>query len=233
MKELMILGGFHFEGTYDAKQTEGKDKLEEMQGEIDELIEKMAKFKPTKVFVEVEKTRQNELDQWWGMYQEGKLKSQKNEVFKVAFPIAEKCGSKLLAIDWMEQGAATIPCGEAMAELEKYTDLKKEIEQYEIPVSNISDGIIKNFKHLNAKEVSDNQKAYYVNYARIGVDKYYGMGWLIWWYQRNLNIFANMSDKIEDGDRAMLLIGAAHKGILEEFFEDSKTVKLVDPLQYL
>ncbi len=102
-----------------------------------------------------------------------------------------------------------------------------------MPAVDLNNGIIANYKMLNSKKVADDTKAYYINYARIGVNDYYGMGWLIWWYQRNMNIFANISDALEDGDRAILIIGAAHKGLLEEFCEDSKSISLVDPLSYL
>ena len=74
-----------------------------------------------------------------------------------------------------------------------------------------------------------------MNYARVGTEDYYGNGWLIWWYQRNLNIFTNtaaLADS-ENDERILLIIGAAHKGILEQFFQNSLTFEVVDSLSYL
>jgi len=71
--------------------------------------------------------------------------------------------------------------------------------------------------------------------ARIGInDGYKGMGWLIWWYQRNLIILAHLSQMIEDSnDRIFLLIGAGHVGILTNFLNESGLFEVVDPLDYL
>ena len=74
---------------------------------------------------------------------------------------------------------------------------------------------------VRANQDCEHTLAYYMNYARVGTEDYYGNGWLIWWYQRNLNIFTNtaaLADS-EDEERILLIIGAAHKGILEQFFQ--------------
>lgn len=93
------------------------------------------------------------------------------------------------------------------------------------------------YRSINSEEYDKNSKALYVNYARVGVkDDYYGMGWLIWWYQRNLIIFANLTElasKGEEEERILLLIGAAHKGILTELLSDSALFEVVNTLEYL
>ena len=91
------------------------------------------------------------------------------------------------------------------------------------------------FLRLNSQVSAQNSLAYYMNYARIGSEEYYGNGWLIWWHQRNLNIFTNTAALTEGKkeERILLLIGAAHKGILEQFFENSKAFDVVNTLSYL
>ena len=139
----------------------------------------------------------------------------------------------------MEQGASTKGCGEVCDYLEqKEQNLYKEILQYEnVPVmldedTTVLDAYIK----MNSEIYTQNMKAYYVNYARIGVEEaYYGMGWLTWWYQRNLIIFANLSEMVKEcsDERILLLIGSAHKGLLEELLEDSRQFKIVDAYKCL
>ena len=91
------------------------------------------------------------------------------------------------------------------------------------------------FIRLNSEEEADNTKAYYVNVARSGNDTFHGNKWLLWWYQRNLNIFSNITNLVDHKteQRILLLFGAAHKGILEEFISDSRCMEIVDALEYL
>lgn len=96
--------------------------------------------------------------------------------------------------------------------------------------------LLEAYQRINSTGYEERTKAYYTNYARIGVDNdYYGLGWLNWWYQRNLIIFANLSELVtkDSDERILLLIGAAHKGILSQMLKDSKMFEVVDTLEYL
>ncbi len=121
MKELMILGTFHMESNSDIRNTLGTEKLEQMHDETDLLVEKLSAFKPTKIFVEIEKQDQPELNKTYEMFLENKVDSS-NEVVKIAFPLAKKNGANIAAIDWMEQGAAIRGCSDVVDELDKYPE---------------------------------------------------------------------------------------------------------------
>ena len=235
MKQLMILGTFHMESQEDVHNLEGFSASEH-EAELEALTDRLAEYKPTKIFVEWPKSMQERLDRGYGLWNDGKLKNS-DERMQIGFRLAKKADCGVYAIDWMEQGAATRGCGDVIEYMDKEPELKAEIEQYNDSsfFSVLEDGSVVEFlRIINAPEMSEKMRAYYTNFARIGVnDDYYGMGWLIWWYQRNLIIFGNISDALEDGDRALLLIGGAHKGILEEIFADSKSVEIVDSMKYL
>ena len=234
MKKLMILGTFHMESKADLINTENTEMLQHtrFQEEFEIITDKLAEYNPTKIFVEIEKTQQQSLDKAYEAYLAGKVKST-GELYQIAFRLAKKTGTKVYAIDWMEQGAAIRPISDVFDYMDQEPAIKREIEQYNPCEVSLDWSISKNLRLLNSREETEKSKAYYTNYARLGVSEYYGMGWLIWWYQRNLNIFANISDLLEADDRGLLLIGAAHKGILEEIFQDSKSVEIIDSLKYI
>ena len=76
----------------------------------------------------------------------------------------------------------------------------------------------------------------YLLSARIGLaDKYLGANWLAHiWYARNLKIFVNLTRITEsDDDRILLIIGAGHVFLVQQFLEDSGDYIVESPLKYL
>ena len=66
----------------------------------------------------------------------------------------------------------------------KQPELAKEIDALEEPGVDLErESLCNTFLQLNSKESVKNTLAYYMNYARVGTEDYYGNGWLIWWYQ--------------------------------------------------
>nr|WP_317984434.1 DUF5694 domain-containing protein [Clostridium sporogenes] len=53
------------------------------------------------------------------------------------------------------------------------------------------------------------------------------------WYRRNLYIFANLQDIAEPDDRILVIYGAGHCKILQDFVSEYNKFELVDPLNYL
>ncbi|MCR5585412.1 MAG: hypothetical protein K6F63_08285 [Lachnospiraceae bacterium] len=232
MKEIMVLGTFHMESDADVVNVQNKEMLEEMDSEFEKLNGNLAKFKPNKFFVELERDYQADLEKAFEKYKSNG-KTAQNEIFKIAFPVAKACDAKVIAVDWMEQGAAVRSCGDVMDALWTEPDLKALVDSFEAANIDLNKGLIENLRLVNSEEETSKSKAFYVNLARLGVKDYFGMGWLIWWYQRNLNIFANIAANMEENDRGIVLIGAAHKGLLEEMFNDSRDFTLEDTAKYL
>ena len=237
MNKIMILGTFHMEAKNDRVNFQGTDRINEYEAEIIQLVNALAEYKPTRIAVEWCKSEQDSLDAAYLNYIANGSASP-NEVDQIAFRLAKNLGhEKVHAIDWMERGAAERGCGDVYEYLHtNQPELALEIDAFsESAVDLEKETVSEVFLRLNSQASAQNSLAYYMNYARIGSEEYYGNGWLIWWYQRNLNIFTNTA-ALADGkkeERILLIIGAAHKGILEQFFENSKAVEVVDTLSYL
>lgn len=111
-----------------------------------------------------------------------------NEIDQIAFRLAKNLAhEKVYAIDWMERGAAERPCGDVQEYLYKnQPELACEMDTLrESPVDLEKETIRDVFLRLNSKESAQNSLAYYMNYARIGSEEYYGNGWLILFWEDN------------------------------------------------
>ena len=241
MNKIMVLGTFHMEGSCDVhgEKLEGIS-TKRRQREIQELVDRIKKFNPTVVAVEVEKRVNELLQEKYNMYLESDVLERENEVWQIGFRLAKQLGHKsVVGVDWMEEGVSQRGCGEVLTYLEeKEPELYEELKQYAGAIVKLDEQttILDAYRKMNSKEEVEKSLAYYVNYARIGINEgYYGQGWLLWWYQRNLSIFANISElvKRDSDERVLLLIGAAHKGVLMEMLQDSKLFDVVDVLEYL
>ena len=236
MKQIMVLGTFHMNSQLDVHSFHQQELLAERESEIAELVDRLSQFRPTKIAVEIDRKYQPELDAAYRRYPEPDSDAW-GEVSQIGFCLAKRLGlERLEAVDWMEQGAATKGCSEVLDYCRAHqSELAEELEQYadketvDLTRTKIRDVYLR----LNSPEAVENSKAYYVNYARIGNESYYGMGWLIWWYQRNLHIFSNVAESAGEEERILLIIGAAHKGILEEFLRDSKLFHITEVLEYI
>lgn len=241
MNKIMILGTFHMEGSQDVhgEKQEGIS-TERRQKEIQEWVDRIKKFNPTIIAVEVEKCANKLLQEKYNAYLENDVLERENEVWQIGFRLAKQLGHEnVVGVDWMEEGVSKHGCGEVAAYLEeKQPEIYDELKQYEGASIKLDDDttVLDAYRRMNSKEELEKSLAYYVNYARIGVkDDYYGLGWLLWWYQRNLILFANISElvKRDSDERVLLLIGAAHRGILTEMLQDGKLFEVVDVLEYL
>jgi hypothetical protein len=74
----------------------------------------------------------------------------------------------------------------------------------------------------------------YVEMATVGAgDTYIGASVVAEWYERNLDIFANLARIAEPGDRVLLIIGMGHAPILRDLIRAHPGMQLVEPLDYL
>ncbi len=88
--------------------------------------------------------------------------------------------------------------------------------------------ILEMYQEINNPEVIKMHQKMYINSARLkSMEEYIGLDWLLWWYQRNLIIFTNVTELIEtDDERILLIIGGAHVEILNNFLRDSDLVEV-------
>ncbi|WP_369379614.1 DUF5694 domain-containing protein [Lysinibacillus fusiformis] len=227
--KVLVLGSFHM------SEHEGLNS-ERRQIEIENLVSKLARFKPTKIAVEMVPEDSEYCNKKYKQYKSGVHKLEMNEIFQVGFRLALKMGhEQIYPTDWM--GESDMGYGEVESwAKENQPELLNEIfEGLVFPELSEDKSIIDYYKELNAPTFLNKLHKLYVNIARVGgLNKYVGMNWLSWWYKRNLIMFANLTRIIDSGEeRILFIVGASHTSIVTKFLEESEICEVVPPLSYL
>ncbi len=99
--EVATLGVFHFNfpnlDSEQIKKTDQIDVLEDKyQVEIKQIVEKLAKFKPTIIVIEARPQKQTLMDSMYNLYLQGKHELVRKEEEQIGFRLAKMMGIKTL-----------------------------------------------------------------------------------------------------------------------------------------
>ena len=234
--ELMILGTFHFDNSGLDGYVPKNDvdiMSNEKQKELEEIINVIKKYAPTKIAIEVNKSNQKWVDSIYNSYLEGNYTLQKNEIYQIGFRLAKLLGhKKVYAVD-----------ASARSYFENMTEEESNEKQYGF-IEKADPEAVKREMFLNQKfteiyQKEDNLKAqislldYYLHINdnkrlllgaghyltgsfKMGDGKdYFGPDMATSWFNRNLRLFHNLTKMQTPGeDKVFLLIGAGHVPIL-------------------
>ncbi|WP_053368063.1 DUF5694 domain-containing protein [Bacillus sp. FJAT-27245] len=226
---VLVLGTFHM--------SEHKELFsEKRQAEIEEVVEKVIAFQPTKIAVEMTAEKNELLNQQYQLFKLGQFTLELNEIDQIGFRAASKLGhEQLYAVDWM--GKSRMGYGEVEQWLkENQPDLHSDIyDGMFLPGLAEEKSILEYYRELNDPEWLAKIHKMYLNMARIGdFRNYVGMNWLSWWYERNLIIFSNLTRLLSpDSERILFIVGCSHSSIITRFLEESEICEIAEPLRYL
>jgi hypothetical protein len=242
---ILLLGTFHF-------QDRGLDKYKpqsnfavfspQRQQEIDEVVNRLAVFTPTKIALERTPQQQDEIDQSYRAYIRGEP-VEGDEIYQLGFRLAKKLAHpKVYCVNAWDRHY------EPMIDVEAYA---REHGQENL-LGQWWPNYQKLFEHLDNLKATQSLReillsvnseesirrghgAYLVDWFKVGEgEDYPGVDWLIAWYNRNLRIFANLQRITERPDeRILLIIGAGHLPILHHTVQASPEYKLVEVKKFL
>jgi hypothetical protein len=245
--KILILGSYHMDNPgQDAYNVQADDVLlPKRQREITELVEKLARFKPTKIAIE-SAYRSTYWTSRYEQYLKGEYKLGRNEIEQIGFQLAKQLNhSALYPIDypmWMN--------GSVAAEREE-PKIKTSAAQTPSPPAEKprpAPHIAKMEELLKTATVGEildylNSPAYikadHAEYMKMLLPTnslfiYQQSDSLTNWYKRNLRMFTNVNRITEfPNDRILLIVGSGHLKILRGFAEDSAYFCLVDTQEYL
>ena len=261
---IMILGSTHLANDgLDVYNTKMDDvRAPKRQREIEQLVEQLKEFKPTKIALERdEKTHGAGTQTEYQGYLKGTYELKRNEHDQIGFRLAKQMGhTKIYCVDYridFRKDDPFIPIDEFDLTLLDYRGFAKEHNQEHLlpPPPTLEGKVTQNEKGQtwiepekyvpiidmyiqdNDPESIRNDHQRYLRWiARIGFgDKYPGANWLShYWYDRNLKIYVNLIRITESADdRILLIIGAAHVYLVQQFFEESGDYIIESPLKYL
>ena len=250
--QVMVLGTYHMDNPgRDVHNLEADDVLTpKRQKELAQLADHLAKFRPTKIAVEVPASTANDkgaedrkhsrfVDRY-PEYLAGEMEPNRNEVVQIGFRLAKKMGhEKVYGID----AKGPFPFGRVAkwAEENGQSDLlaagHKEAQSMLAEMGEwlSSKDLVQCFAHFNRPEVIQRTQEGYIGYLLpVGAgDEYPGADLVEGWYGRNLRIFANLVRIAEPGDRILVLFGLGHAPYLRQLTVEAPGFELVEPRDYL
>lgn len=254
--KVLILGTFHMAGTVDKNKVENDDILgAKRQSEIKDILAQLAKFKPTKIFVENTPDIQIYWDSIYTDLKKGILPKEdyliKNEIFQLGLQLSQKLNLEkgCVCVDWQQPDSTkqnpidkmifrynsdfgkycqSIPNLETVKMFdENFNMIMNEIVEFNkaVPTLNLKNVLLQ----LNSQETQ--RKYFYVNVLATMDKNRFNMGVTIANLQmiRNMNIYMNIIQKIEKTDEnVMIIYGAGHGEALRGVLQSHPRIELVE-----
>lgn len=243
---LVILGTFHMgtPGNNVVNPKVADITTPERQKQIIELVEKLKKFKPTKIVIECDHPEADtKTQEIYNQYLSGQYQLSKNETNQIGFRLAKESNhKKVYCVDWSDfwddPAINYIKYSSQDAEFDNFLKehnrkLKEEIDaeaEKLLPLS-ITDQLI--FVNQPAHTEKDHQR--YFALLQIGRGKEYtGANYVSWWYRRNMTILTNIIRLTDSpNDKILVVYGAGHAKLLNQFAKESDFYTVESPLKYL
>lgn len=242
--QILILGSYHMSNPgLDSVNVEADDVLSpRRQKEIADLVDRLAKFAPTKIAIEAP-YRDERQPAKYKQYLSGQYALGRNEIEQIGFRVAQALHlPTIYGVDYPMSMSGLTP-GEldysapypapkpADAAPPKPRNLSSE--ERLLQTSTVAEYLL----HLNTTDAIRKDQASYMKMLLPDVTSpaIYGRTDLVTnWYKRNLRIMANLNRVTEVGkDRVLLVIGSGHLAILRQLASDSNYYCLVGPEDYL
>lgn len=214
------------------------------QKQMVELVERLKKFKPTKIVLECDHPEADaKTQELYDKYLAAQYQLSKNEINQIGFRLAKEAGhKKVYCVDWSDfWDDPNINYGKFAAkdaELDAFLKTvnqktKKEIEEdfakiYPLP-------IVDQLIFLNQPDQIEKRHKVYFDIMRIGRgNEYAGVGYFSWWYRRNMAILTNIIRLTDSmNDRILVIYGDGHLKLLNQLAKESDFYTVETPLNYL
>jgi hypothetical protein len=237
--KVMTLGTFHFNfPNLDVKQVNNNDQIDVLeprfQKEIEDIVSKISKFKPTIIVIERQPSQQNKTDSVFNQYLHDNYQLKRNEEEQIGFRIAKRLRLKKLycvdewgnfnnRIDSIISGKDSIEAKKFETFFENNPDVQKRFTTKPIfKTQGILAALREDNNEVNIKKSLGNYLTGLFKYESqehdfTGVDFETGR-----WFNRNLKIFRNIQRiKANPSDRILVIFGAGHLNLLNYFFDCS------------
>lgn len=237
--QVMVLGVYHFRAS-------GRDYVErgvddhlapQRQAEIAEVLNRLERFRPTKIVVELDPSDESDFNARYARYRAGAEALTANERDQLGMGLAGRLGlDRLHAADapnnmrFAEMLAAAEAAGQHHL-VERFHADMATIQAHAAETRDLS--VRAQLIEMNSPEVVG-WNDYYMTMAQMGTrDNPIGAQDMVEWWGRNMYIFADIARVAEPGDRILVIYGAGHKFLLDQYFRQAQEFELIDPLTYL
>ncbi|MEZ5056036.1 MAG: DUF5694 domain-containing protein [Saprospiraceae bacterium] len=247
LPKVLLVGSFHFAYyNLDAHKVAKEDQVdilsEKRQKEVEELVEYIAKFKPTKIAVETGRNTgylMREFEEW----QEGSSPLKRSESRQIGFRLMERfkldtiygvdAGSVSNDLYYSKDSLAIRPYLDEIFEDYDYKSNDKISKRYKKfreldDKLTLENTLLDYFKFMNSDKVLDRGFGAYLNGDFKNGDYEGADALVLYWYNRNLRILRNIQKiTTSPDDRILVIFGAGHVEILKHLFQCTPQYELI------
>lgn len=245
---VLLIGTFHFSnpGLDVVKQKDFDVLCRNSQKELEFISNKVTAFNPTRIFVEYGYTSQKELDSLYQVYLTNKNSfrpikkynryTREDEIFQLGFRIAEK--AKIIRVDAINSREFNFPYDSLLAAMKEANQLAL-LAQNQSFIATIeeedekrtAETITQRILSLNTPAERRRNRSWYLTIANRGGknDNFVGAYLNSEWYRRNLYMYSLIQKLTAATDkRIVVLLGAGHIAMLEQFIRDDDRFEIVE-----
>jgi hypothetical protein len=236
---LLVLATAHFANPGgDAVKTDVPDILSgERQDQIISFIRQLAAFAPTHIALEWPAHRQNELDQLYTEYRNGRYELTRSELDQLGLRLAKEAGlARVFGVDWNDAPPGDLKKYDWAAFAQSHgldstvtAIIDPKIAESFAPA--LADKSISVWlMQLNEPERLARSHRVYFDIALLGnSNEQPGANWVGHWYARNLRIFGNLVRLTSQRDaRVLVICGQGHAYLLRRFAQESGAFRVAE-----
>jgi len=244
--QVLLLGVFHFrDAGLDSYKPEFPFDIRapERQKELEEVVQRLAAWGPTRIAVERRPDQQVRLDSLYARYPTDGLDTLANEIYQIGFRLAKRLGlpgvfavdapgrrldSSMTEAEWnqrrrgMRDGILNATdWDKRFTTLYRWDDSTKTVRTLRETLRDMNspERITAGHGHYLVGTILDGDVGDY-----LGAD-----GFVSSWYNRNLRIYSNVVRLMRSPDeRVLVIFGAGHMPILHELFKATPVATLAD-----
>lgn len=248
--KILTLGTFHFHLVKSQFGVDFDINSKEKQKELNEIIKQIENYNPTKIFVEWEFSKQNQLDESYNLYLKDKtfeLIKQKygknetmyfeSEVQQLGFKLADELKhKKLYAFDYLinEPNDSVMVAIQKANQTDLMNEIQKEFDEYgqTIVTKFQQEKSLKNLLlFFNNKELENKLNSGYISlFNKVGSkDDFSGAYFVSERFKRNLYMYSLIQKQIDKTDeRILVIVGGQHSAGFRDFIRDDKNFEKVE-----
>lgn len=238
--QVMVLGVYHMEdpGLDYANRTVDDVLTPRRQEEIEAVARALAEFRPTRIAIEAEPSRDSAFNARYRAYLAGSYALTRDERDQLGLRMARMLGhERVYPVDYkldMDVGgtiqfAAQNGQGELVQRMTTVIQAMMAEQNARMATSSVG-AVLADANSARA----DSMHGWYMVMATVGRDTAYrGAHEVSNWYRRNLYIFANIARVAQPGERVLVIMGSGHGTLLRQFVDESPELDLVSAEPYL
>lgn len=235
--KVLLLGVFHFENPgLDVAKFKSADILsEQRQKEIIQIVEKLKKISPDKIFIEGVPGSQSRMDSLLDQYKKAKYTLSSNEIDQLGLRLAKELDlPKVYPVDYRDadfpfdslmKSAADAGQTDIINYVQHIIDTVQTSFNEALQKSTISQMLLRE----NTPQSIKLQNDFYFKLLRVGKEGNHVGSYLVSeWWRRNMIIYENILKRLDGNEKTILVIfGSGHTALLNQMMLYNSNIELI------